>query len=193
MLVGYDANNVMRNSAELGDFCRALVEKLAQRHVSDYRALLFSTRIKSAYRTYFTSFANVSTFVPSGSATLMPSAWMRYSLGPSLQLEKVKVFHGLNEELPYRIGLNVRTIVTFYGMEHNKTSLLDSLVWKRRMEYSLRVADVVVAVSEDVKRQILETGVPEQKVVVIGTGNPYELTDQMVEQYFDLYRKLSRD
>ena len=61
------------------------------------------------------------------------------------------------------------------------------------MEYSLRVADVVVAVSEDVKRQIVETGVPEQKVVVIGTGNPYELTDQIVEQYFELYRKLSRD
>ena len=193
MLVGYDANNVMRNSAELGEFCRALVEKLAQRHVSEYRALLFSTRIKSAYRTYYTSFANVSTFIPTGFSRLMPSAWMRYRLDPWLQFEKVKVFHGLNEELPYRLGHNVRTIVTFYGMEHNKTSLLDSMVWKKRLKYSLQVADVIVAVSEEVKRQILETGIPEQKVVVIGTGNPYELTDQMVEQYFELYRKLYRD
>lgn len=192
MLVGYDANNVMRNSTELGDFCRGLVEKMAQRHVSDYRALLFSTRIKSAYKTYFTSFANVSTFVPQGTGKLMPSMWLRYSLNPWLQFEKVKVFHGLNGELPYRIGRDVKTIVTCYGLEnHHKTSLLDSLMWKSRMRYSFRASDVIVTVSDEVKRQLVEAGVNGDKVIVIGTGNPYELTDQMVEQYFELYKKLA--
>ena len=50
MLVGYDANNVMRNGDELGDWSRSLIDTLAKRHVNDFRALLFSTRIKSAYR-----------------------------------------------------------------------------------------------------------------------------------------------
>ena len=40
-------------------------------------------------------------------------------------------------------------------------------------------------------RQLVEAGVNGNKVIVIGTGNPYELTDQMVEQYFELYKKLA--
>ena len=50
MLVGYEANNILRNGHELGDFGRELVSRIARRHVSDYRALLFSTRIKNAYK-----------------------------------------------------------------------------------------------------------------------------------------------
>ena len=122
----------------------------------------------------------------------MPSMWLRYSLNPWLQFEKVKVFHGLNGELPYRIGRDVKTIVTCYGLEnHHKTSLLDSLMWKSRMRYSFRASDVIVAVSDEVKRQLVEAGVNGNKIIVIGTSNPYELTDQMVEQYFELYKKLA--
>ena len=95
MLVGYDANNVFRNGGELGDWSRTLVEKLASLHVADYRALLFSTRIKSAYKTYYTSYANVSTYVPEGSSKLFPAAWMRYRLNQWLKetvLESTPVY-----------------------------------------------------------------------------------------------------
>ena len=64
-------------------------------------------------------------------------------------------------------------------------------MWKSRMRYSFRASDVIVAVSDEVKRQLVEAGVNGNKVIVIGTGNPYELTDQMVEQYFELYKKLA--
>ncbi len=192
MLVGYDANNVTRNSSGLGDACRTLVEGLAKRHVGDFRALLFSTRIKAAYRTAFTSYANVSTFVPDGGAKLFPAAWMRYALSPWLKAEKVKVFHGLNEELPYGVGRDVKTVVTCYGLDdHHCTSLLDVLFWRRRMRYSLRASDVVVAVSVAVKGQLVESGVDEQKIVVIGNeSDPYVVTDREVEQYYALYRQL---
>lgn len=191
MLVGYDANNVFRNSGELGDWSRALVEGLASRHVSDYRALLFSTRIKSAFRTYFTSYANVSTFVPEGSSKLMPAAWMRYGLNQWLKGEKVQVFHGLNDELPYGIGRAVKTVVTCFGLdEHHQTSMMDSLLWKRRMQYAWRAADVVVAVSDEVKDALIDAGVDEKRVVVIGEKNPYEVSDRVKNQYFELYDRL---
>ena len=192
MLVGYDANNVFRNSGELGEWSRALVEGLASRHVSDYRALLFSTRIKSAYRTYFTSYANVSTYVPGGSAKMLPSAWMRYGLNPWLMFEKVKVFHGLNEEIPYGIGRDVKTVVTCFGVgEHHNTSLLDTMMWKRRMRYAWRSSDVVVAVSERVKDELLEAGVNEQRVLVIGEKNAFEVSERVLDQYYELYSRLS--
>lgn len=192
MLVGYDANNVFRNGGELGEWCRALVEKLASRHVSDYRALLFSTRINNAYKSFFTSYANVSTFVPEGGSKLMPAMWMRYGLNQWLRDEKVKVFHGLNEELPYGIGRSVKTIVTCFGLEdHHQTSIMDSLMWRKRMAYAWKASDVVVAVSEEVKEQLVAAEVGEEKIVVIGGRTPYEMNDMIVQQYYELYAKLS--
>ena len=191
MLVGFDANNVFRNSEELGEWSRGLVERVASRHVTEFRALLFATRMKADYKGYYSSFANVSTFLPEGNARLMPSAWMRYRLEDYLRFEKVKVFHGLNEEVPYGIGSVVKTMVTCFGLEdHHKTSLVDSITWKKRMEYAWSTCDVVVAVSEEVKRQLLDRGVAEQKIVVIGTSNPYEMTDTIAEQYYEVYERL---
>lgn len=192
MIVGYEANNVMRNSHELGDFCRTLIAKLASGHVADYRAVLFATRIKKAYSSEYSGESNISTFVPFGTAKLMPQLWMRYQLNPWLKEEKIKIFHGLNEELPYHIDRGIKTVITCYGVnEHHRTSLLDSLLWKKRMEYSFSAADVIVAVSKEVKQQIVDTGVNGDKVVVIGTEkNPYDLTDRMVEQYRELYQFL---
>lgn len=191
MLVGFDANNVFRNSEELGEWSRGLVERVASRHVTEFRALLFATRMKADYKGYYSSFANVSTFLPEGNARLMPSAWMRYRLEDYLRFEKVKVFHGLNEEVPYGIGSVVKTMVTCFGLEdHHKTSLVDSITWKKRMEYAWSTCDVVVAVSEEVKRQLQDRGVAEQKIVVIGTSNPYEMTDTIAEQYYEVYERL---
>ena len=192
MLVGYEANNVLRNAHELGEFGRELVMRMANKHVSNYRAMLFATRIKKAYRGYYSSCSNVSTFVPFGSAKLAPQLWMRYRLNPWLKLEKVKIFHGLNEELPYHIGREVKTIITCYGVEnHHRTSVMDSLLWKRRMQYSFTASDAIVAVSPEVKQQLIDAGVNADKIVVIGGSNPYQLTDRMVDQYWELYCMLA--
>ncbi len=192
MLVGYEANNALRNSHELGEFARNLIERLATGRVNSYRALLFATRIKKDYLGYFSSYSNVGTFVPFGISRLMPELWMRYRLNPWLKLEKVKIFHGLNEELPYHIDRDIKTIITCYGVgEHHRTSLMDSIAWKKRMEYAYSAANVIVAVSPEVKQQLIEKGVTPEKIVVIGGKTPYELTDRMVEQYFELYCTLA--
>ncbi|MCR5588674.1 MAG: glycosyltransferase [Bacteroidales bacterium] len=192
MLVGYEANNALRNSHELGEFARNLIERLATGRVNSYRALLFATRIKKEYCSYFSGYSNVGTFVPFGLSRLLPELWMRYRLNPWLRLEKVKIFHGLNEELPYHIDRNIKTIITCYGVdEHHRTSLMDSIVWKKRMEYAYEAANVIVAVSNEVRQQLINAGVSPEKIVVIGGKTPYELTDRMVEQYFELYRTLA--
>ena len=192
MLVGYEANNALRNSHELGDFARNLIERLATGRVNRYRALLFATHIKKDYCSYFSGYSNIGTFVPFGLSRMMPSLWMRYRLNPWLKLEKVKIFHGLNEELPYHIDRDIKTIITCYGVgSHHCTSIMDSMTWKKRMEYSFSAANVIVAVSAGVKQQLIDLGVTPDKIVVIGGKTPYELTDRMVEQYFELYCTLA--
>lgn len=191
MLVGYEANNAMRNDHELGEYSRELISRLAAKYIGSYRALLFSTRMKEDYRKYYSGDSNVSTYLPVGSAKTLPSAWIRYKLNPLLQYEKVEVFHGLNEELPYGIDDNIATVITYYGKgKHNCNSLLDTLLWHHRMKYSFKRADRIVAISEEVKQQLLADGVDEQKIVVIGAKNPFEITDEVVESYYKLYESL---
>ena len=193
MLVGYEANNAMRNPGPLGDYSRNLISRIANMHVKDYRALLFSTRIKNDYRTHFSGDSNVSTYVPTGTAKLLPEAWIRYRLNPWLKSEKVQIFHGLNEELPYHIGREVKTVITCYGATaHHRTSLMDILLWRSRMRYAFSAADVVVAVSDEVKRELALDGVNESKIVVIGggSGSPYEMNDEVAARYYELYQTL---
>lgn len=191
MLVGYEANNAMRNGHELGEYGRELISRLANKHIGSYRALLFSTRIKDEYSKYYSGNSNVSTYVPVGVAKMLPSAWIRYRLNPMLQSERVKLFHGLNEELPYGIDSSIITVITCYGLgRHNCNSLLDSLLWRYRTKYSFKRADRIVAVSEKVREELVANGVDANKIVVIGAANPMEVTDEVAEKYFELYESL---
>ncbi len=63
-------------------------------------------------------------------------------------------------------------------------------MWHHRMKYSFKRADRIVAISEEVKQQLLAAGVDEQKIVVIGAKNPFEITDEVVESYYKLYESL---
>jgi len=193
MLVGYEANNPLRRDNEIGDFGRELIARMAKGRVGFYRALLFSTWIKEEFHSEFVSYSNISTYLPVGMAKFLPAAWFRYGLNPLLQSEKVRIFHGLNEELPYGIGRNIKTIITCYGAGyHCFNSLLDRLAWRWRMKYSFRAADVIVAVSDEVKSQLVAMGVEESRITVIGIpGKPFEVNDDIVEQYLQLYKKLA--
>ncbi|MCR5014720.1 MAG: glycosyltransferase [Bacteroidales bacterium] len=189
LMIAYDANNVLRDSGERGVYGRKLIAKMATRHVDVFQAMLFSLGVERTYRHYFTSFANVSTFLPRGLSRLLPQLWVRRKANRLLHFQHAMLFHGLNDELPYALKPNVRTVVTCHGLNnHQPTSYLDKLLWKHRVSYALRVADVVVAVNEEVRREIVASGVNEVKVVVI--GNSMEMTDLMAEQYFTLYQTL---
>lgn len=58
------------------------------------------------------------------------------------------------------------------------------------MRYAWRAADVIVAVSEEVKQQLLEAEVEEKRIVVIGEKNPFEVSERVLDQYYQLYQKL---
>jgi UDP-N-acetylglucosamine 2-epimerase len=59
------------------------------------------------------------------------------------------------------------------------------------MRYAWNAADVVVAVSEEVKKELLEAGVNEQRVLVIGEKDVFEVSDRVMDQYYELYSRLS--
>lgn len=197
MLVGYESNNPLRDSHQHGDFSRELIARIADRHINGYRAMLFTKNVKRAYRTFFSGNSNVSTYVPTGLSRLLPSLWLRFSLNSIIKTEqvKVKLYHGLNSELPYGLDRDIKTVITYYGLSnHNKNSLMDRLLWRTRLHYAFRASNRIIAVDEKARVELLDAGVPEDKIVVIGVeGHPFEVTDQLADAYYEVYRDLVGD
>lgn len=91
----------------------------------------------------------------------------------------VELFHGLSHELPYGLPKRVKKVVTMHDLivmrfpEFFKPA--DRVIHRLKMRHACRVADVVVAISEQTKCDLMEfLGVPEEKIRVV-----YQSCDEM--------------
>ncbi|MCR4659898.1 MAG: glycosyltransferase [Bacteroidales bacterium] len=192
MIVGYDARNIFRNSSRLGDYCRELVATIAQRHIGKgFQAMLYAPNMNGDYRTFFISNANVGTYKPKGKGMLASIVWHRFKLNPVLMDAKVKLYHGLNEELPYGIGRDIKTVITCYGLHaHKSTSFIDSIVWRHRMRYAFRASNIIVAVSDEVRDELVQAGVNEAKIRVIPMSADGTVGAAEADAYYAIYEQL---
>ncbi len=167
MIIGFDAKRAFQNNTGLGNYSRMLICGLAQEY-RDLQAVLYSPDMTGDYQSYFAGFANISTRQPSGWDRYLPNIWRDYGIGMHLAGDRVELYHGLSNELPYGIPQSVKKVVTAHGlMERSK-----------RQRNSCRKADVVVAVSEYTKKQLMEAfHLPGEKIRVI-----YETCDQIFWQ-----------
>lgn len=171
MVIGFDAKRAFQNSTGLGNYSRILICGLAQEH-QDIRAFLYSPHITGEYAKYFTGFANISTRIPSSIDRFFPDIWRRFGVTVHLRGDKVKIFHGLSHELPHGIPRSIKRVVTMHDLivwrypEFYKP--FDRMVYRIKQRHSCRIADAVVAISEQTKRDLIEyLHVPESKIKVI--------------------------
>jgi glycosyltransferase involved in cell wall biosynthesis len=98
-----------------------------------------------------------------------------------LKGDKVKIFHGLSHELPHGIPRSIKRVVTIHDLIVWRFpqfySVVDRCVHRSKIRHSCRIADVVVAVSEQTKKDLMRImNIPEQKITVVYHGadeSPY--------------------
>lgn len=171
MIIGFDAKRAFQNNTGLGNYSRMLICGLAQEH-QDVRAFLYAPKMAGDYKTYFSSYANISTHQPSGFDRYLPNSWRLFGISMHLTGDKVKVYHGLSHELPHAIPHNIKRVVTMHDLivwrypQYYKK--FDCFVHRLKMKHSCKSADVVVAISEQTKRDLIDMmHVPEEKIRVI--------------------------
>lgn len=171
MVIGFDAKRAFQNNTGLGNYSRMLLCGLASEH-QNLRAFLYSPRIAGEYAKYFSGYANISTRTPSSIDRFFPDIWRRFGVTVHLSEDKVKLFHGLSHELPHGIPRSIKRVVTMHDLivwrypQFYKP--LDRVVHRIKQRHSCRIADVVVAISEQTKRDLMEyLHVPESKIRVI--------------------------
>ncbi len=189
MKIGFDAKRAFHNHTGLGHYSRNLINALCT-YFPDHQYYLFNPRKSSDYKPACGNTVEVNPV--SFMAVQFPSMWRRTWMVKDLQARKIELYHGLSHELPVGIEkTGIKTAVTIHDLIFERYpeqyGSIDIKIYKRKFRHACEIADSVIAISEQTKRDLMEMyNVPEQKITVLYQGcNPvYTLpvTEQAMQQ-----------
>ena len=176
MLIGYDAKRAYCNNTGLGNYSRMVIGGVARvllrRNDGTDGVVLYTPKMHEEYVGYFSSEANISTRQPAGWRGKFPALWRTFGEGKWLTFDKIDLFHGLSHELPYNIPEKVKKVVTMHDLivlRHPEYyNAIDRSIYRWKQRHACEVADIVVAISEQTKADLMEMmQVPEEKIRVV--------------------------
>jgi len=168
MRISLDAKRAYHNPRGLGNYSRDAIRLLTTyAPENDYYLI--------AKPTERYSFAGTTTIAPHGLYSHMPSLYRSH--GCIDDIRGMDAHLGLSGELPFGIGklTSTRKIVTIHDAIFVRYPELYSATYRwlftEKVKYSCRVADTIIAISEQTKRDIIEFfGADENKIKVVYQG-----------------------
>ncbi|WP_193316078.1 glycosyltransferase [Flavicella marina] len=157
--IGFDAKRIYHNTTGLGNYSRDLVSILT-RFFSENKYFLYNPKEKRIDR--LADKKNIIEVLPNS------KFWKRYSSiwrqGPvikQLKEDKIQLFHGLSGEVPRGLKkANIKSIVTIHDLifiRYPKLySYMDRKIHFRKFYYAVHSADIVIAITEQTKRDIVK-------------------------------------
>lgn len=191
LTIGFDAKRAVFNNTGLGNYSRLVVDLLA-RHNPEWKLRLYTPKPKreNARLTPVLAHRNVELVTPSGMlGRLLPSVWRSVAgMGREAKADGVDIFHGLSGELPPDIaGSGVKTVVTIHDLifrRHPENySAPDVRIYDRKFRKAVGRADIVVAISQRTKDDIVEFyGTDPGKIVVVRQGCHAQFSPRGVDE-----------
>lgn len=172
MKIGFDAKRAFNNFTGLGNYSRTLIETMAH-YYPEHEYLLYTPRIKDNPRLDFLKrYPSVKTISPTGFYKKIAALWRTYFIRKDIKKAQLDIFHGLSHELPMNIPKGVKTVVTMHDLIHERFPefypLIDRTIYSLKFRSACRRADVIVAISEATKQDIIELyGINPDKIQVI--------------------------
>lgn len=173
MNIGFDAKRFFLNNTGLGNYSRDLIKGILQEEKS-HNYFLFTPKEESNARTKFIEeYDNVEVVGPSSFYNRFKSYWRSVRLEKVLKKYDVELYHGLSHEIPRNNKLNrIKYVVTIHDLiflrypENYKA--FDRKIYTQKVKYACKNADVIIAISEQTKRDLIEfLKVSEEKIKVV--------------------------
>ncbi|WP_291855912.1 glycosyltransferase [Marinilabilia sp.] len=175
MRIAYDAKRVYHNFTGLGNYSRDLIRILKQFFPRN-QYLLYNPKASKKH-VFDVDNKHVVEIRPKGKFfKLFPSVWRQFKIVNDLKRDGVKLFHGLSGEIPTGLKQHgIKSMVTVHDLIFLRFpkfySFFDREIHTIKARHSTRNADVVVAVSEQTKNDVVEFfGVDPSKIRVIYQG-----------------------
>ena len=166
MKIGFDAKRYFNNITGLGNYSRWLIKNLNKQLPKSI--FLFHTEPK------FINTENLTVFNPK--YYLLKSLWRSWSVIRKLKKERIDIYHGLSNEIPFGIHkTGIKSIVTIHDLINkrypNNYKLIDRWVYNLKLSYAQKHADVIITVSDQTKKDIIHYyNTNETKIKVIPIG-----------------------
>ncbi|MFT6383587.1 MAG: glycosyltransferase involved in cell wall biosynthesis [Bacteroidia bacterium] len=163
MKIGFDAKRYFNNQTGLGNYARWLVNNLALNQSNEY--VLYQPKLVETTQT------NIK--YPAGIFSLLTSLWRSRFICRDLVRDKIEVYHGLSNELPFGIHkTNIKTVVTIHDLINKRYphyySKIDGYIYDRKLRYTQRVATQIVVPSKQTKDDLISFyNTDSDKVIII--------------------------
>ncbi len=171
--IGFDAKRAFNNQSGLGNYSRNTIRLLLE-YYPEHSYFLYTPKTSIDF---IEEQENTKIILPqSYAAKKLHSLWRTYSLAEKMKKDQLDLYHGLSHELPVGIAKSgVRSIVTIHDLIFLRYPELykafDRKVYQKKFKYAADHSDLVVAISEQTKADIIEyLNVPESKIRVVYQG-----------------------
>lgn len=173
MVIGYDAKRAFCNRTGLGNYSRGVIAGvLRAARDKGVHAMLYTPYTEPTFATYFDDMPQALVRQPQGLWRCLPNLWRTLAPAQHVFLDDVQIFHGLSHELPLYLPKDTRRVVTMHDLMvwryPHYFSKADVAIHRIKQRHACREADIVVAISEQTKRDLIDfMHVPEGKIRVV--------------------------
>jgi len=174
MKIGFDAKRALFNRRGLGNYSRDTIRIVASSRPND-EFFLFSPKEKGAISYNFPR--NCEIITPQNCfGKMFPSYWRTKGICYTINDLDVEIYHGLSHELPVGIEkTKAKSVLTMHDLIFVKFPELypffDRKMYNLKYRRSCDVADKIIAISEQTKRDLVELwNVEENRISVVYQG-----------------------
>lgn len=174
MRIGFDAKRAFFNFSGLGNYSRNTIRSIGTRFPEN-EYYLYIPRQNGRIRNG--EFEKHTLVYPESLLSRNFSwLWRSYLLGRKLGRDRIDLFHGLSNEIPFDLPKpGIRSVVTIHDLIYMRYpewyNPIDRAIYIRKAKHAARRADRVIAISEQTASDILEfTGAPAEKIDVVYQG-----------------------
>lgn len=198
MRLGFDGKRSTQNFRGLGNYSRGIIEGLLQ--YSDEEIFLYSPVVTDKRgQAWLKEQENPRLHLREPVGILekkMPSLWRSFSIVSDLKKDQLDLYHGLSHEIPFGVGaLPCKSVVTIHDLIFLRYPeffpFIDRMTYKKKFSYAGKNADMVIAICEQTKKDLIELlGVDEKKILVhYQSCDPIFYTERPFSSQQELMRK----
>jgi len=193
MRIGFDAKRAFNNYSGLGNYSRYIISNIC-RFYPENDCLLYTPSIadEDLFQEPERSVIKLPAAFP---ARYAKSYWRSFSLSKRLEKDKVDIFHGLSNELPFGIHktrtCSIITIHDLIFLEHPELyNPFDRYLYKKKAQYGAHAARRIIAVSEQTKQDIVRfLDVDESHITVVYQGCHRQFYHRVSEETLQFTRQ----
>ncbi len=171
MRLGYDAKRAFHNSSGLGNYSRDIIRIMSENFPGN-EFFLYNPKSKGNKK-WLPENNHVQIRYPDTFFWKKFSGlWRQSAISKQIAKDKIDIYHGLSGEIPRGLDKAVsKVIVTIHDLIFMRYpelyKAIDRKIYLNKFAYAAKNADVVIAISEQTKRDIVEfLNCDEKKIIV---------------------------